>query len=75
MNLKLIETELEKNRNESEMNSAIVENAKKRMADNFGGIPYSVLASKPKKYRKPFKMRMKERFSDFRERIRIVFGF
>jgi hypothetical protein len=57
------------------MNSALTEIAKKRMADNFGEIPYTILASKPKKYRKPFKMRMKERFYDFTERIRIVFGF
>lgn len=75
MKQKLIETELDKNRNESEMNSALTEIAKKRMADNFGEIPYTILASKPKKYRKPFKMRMKERFYDFTERIRIVFGF
>lgn len=75
MNRRLIETELEKNRNESEMDSAIVDNAKKRMADNFSKIPYAILASKPKKYKKPLRMRLKKRFYDFTERIRVVFGF
>ena len=71
---KLIESELEAVKNDREVSKAFLENAQKNLSENVLRVPKHALAIKPKTYRKSVRMRLDERFEDFINRLKMVFG-
>ena len=74
VNSRMLQGELDKNNLDKEITQAELENSKRRFAEDLAGISYRTLAMKPKKYKRPLKFKVRERFESFKEQLKIFLG-
>lgn len=74
VNSRMLQAELDKNSLDKEITQAELENAKRRFAEDMASVSYRTLATKPKKYKRPLKFKVKERFETFKEQLKVFLG-
>lgn len=73
-NSRMLQGELDKNELDKQIIEAELTNAKNRLAQDLAGVSYRTLAMKPKKYKRPFKFKIREASKSFLERVKVFLG-
>ena len=74
MNSKLMATELEKNKSDQQLCEIELDIAKKQIAAEMSVLSNRTNIVKSKTYKKPKRMRLKEKWQSFSHKIKIFFG-